>query len=91
MNGKQYMDTSLMLIRIGKEIEKLDLEGFIKCIEVAHESLPKVSDNLRARAETNLNAVRRLAVSYKRLKQDLAETREVVQKTSMAYMVDEKK
>ena len=87
MNGKQYMDTSVMLIRIGKEIERLDLDGFLQCIENAETTLPQLNDVMRKRAEANLNAVKRLATEYVKLKRTVIETRETIMNTSMAYNV----
>jgi hypothetical protein len=87
MNGKEYMETQIALIELGKRVQKLDLDAFLKCIANAEAAAPTLDPTLYRRAMDNLAAIKKLAVAYQGVKTAMQETQEAVLRTTLAYMV----
>lgn len=88
MNGKDYMQTQITMIQLGKKIQTLDIESFLKCIANAETAAPMLDPTLYMKACDNLRAVKKLAQAYQGVKTAMQETQEAVLRTTMAYSVE---
>ncbi len=88
MNGKQYLETQMALITLGKRLEQLDLEDFLSAISKAESVGPILDPTLYRRAQDNLNAIRELAKSFLAAQVQFEIVKENVLKTNVAYLVE---
>src|SRR5574337_1170047 len=86
MNGKEYLTVQMTMIEIGKKLEKLDLDAFLKCISNAETMAPMLDPTLYRQAAANLDAIKKLAHAFQTVKTEFAKVQETVTKTTVAYM-----
>lgn len=65
MKPKDYLNTQMALITIGKHASTLDLDSFTAHIEKAESVAPIVDPTLYRKAQENLQAIKKLANAVK--------------------------
>lgn len=65
MKGKEYLQTQVLLIEIGKAIKTIDFDGFLSAIQNAKTMSPFQDPTLYKKAELNLFAIEGFAKSLK--------------------------
>lgn len=83
MNPKQYIETQMRMIEIGKIADSLDVETFLQCLRNAETVAPMVDPTLYLKASANLTAIKKLALSVKQVKIAYGETFRAVMETTM--------
>lgn len=87
MNGKEYMQTQIAMIEMGKKIQSLDLDAFLKCLDNAETAIPQLPNpEIQKRARDNIVAVRKLTKTYQLVKAEMQATQESILQTTLAYM-----
>ncbi len=86
MNGKQYVQTQLSLLDIGKKASNLDLISFLKAISNAETVSPMVDPTLYRRAVDNMHAIKKLAKAAESLQTAFIELQEVIASTAHREM-----
>jgi hypothetical protein len=87
MNPKEYMFTQFSMVKIGRDVEALDLDSFSMTLEQIEKDAPRLSPELFDKAKENIAAMRVLVERFKALKASMAVLKEAALKTSMAPMV----
>lgn len=75
MKGKEYLHVQATIIQVGKSVQGLDLDNFLRCISNAKSVAPILDPTLFRKAQANLEAIEKLAMAVKQVQ----ETFEVVQ------------
>jgi hypothetical protein len=90
MNAKQYMQTQVEVIELGRRARSLDLDSFLRAINNAENVMPVLDPTLYRKAALNLSSIKRLAESLLNVKKAYDEVWEAVLNTSMSgYMEKE--
>lgn len=87
MNGKEYMQTQMALVQIGKQVKALKLDEFLRAIKNAESAAPILDPTLFRRAQENLQAIKELAESFKTVQDKFDTLYGAVVNTSMGYFV----
>lgn len=83
MNGRQYLETQMRLIEIGKIADTLDLKAFLQCIKNAEALGPVLDPTQYRKAIDNLEAIKKLAESVLPVKTAFEETFKVILNTAI--------
>lgn len=90
MNPKQYLETQLAIIEIGKKVNTLDLDSFLKALSNAETMAPMLEPGIYRKAQSNLAAIRKLAESLLPVRTAFDEVFDSVLQTAVtAYMQKE--
>lgn len=88
MNGKEYIQTQMRIIEMGKIADSLDLDGFLKCISNAETVAPIIDPTMYLKAQKNLSAIKNMTQAAKTVKAAYVETYKAVIETAVAGFVE---
>lgn len=83
MTGREYIQTQITIIEIGKQISTLNLGEFLKTIDNALAVAPMTDPVLFAKASENMRAIKNLALALLKTKTAFVESQEIVIKTAL--------
>lgn len=97
MKARDYLLTQMKLIKIGKEIGQIELDDFLGAIGTAYTATRKaslegkVALGVATRVYANLDAMRHLALAYKKVQEQMEAASTIMKNTSAAYLLDAKR
>lgn len=83
MKASKYMETQNQLINIGRALDTLDLDGFLRSISKAEALAPMLDPTMYRKAQANLQGLKRLAESLRPAQTAFAELRGAVLETAV--------
>lgn len=86
MNGKEYLIVQMSMIEMGKKLETLDFDGFLKSISNAQTTGPFLDPTLYQRAADNLDAIKKLAKAFRAARVEFENAKSIILKTAVAHM-----
>lgn len=87
MKPQEYMNTQTDLIAIGRTVDKLDLNAFLKSIGNAETLAPIMDPTMYRKAQANLHSIKKLAESLLPVQVAFRELRGTVLETAaIGYM-----
>lgn len=63
MTGKEYIETQMRLIELGRMMQSLPLDAFIKCITNAEVTTSSMDPVLFRKVSSNMGAIKKLALA----------------------------
>jgi hypothetical protein len=97
MTGKEYVTTQISLIQMGKKVQTLDIDAFLKCLANAEnagnaERAKALAPEVREKLAAHIGLIRRLALTFREVKDVMNTVQEnILTGTDASYMVGEKK
>ena len=86
MNGKEYLMTQIAMVQLGKRIQELDIDSFLKCVHNAEKSIETLDKALLKRTTENLSSVKELAEGFQQVKITMDKVHGHILKTTLAYL-----
>ena len=75
MDNAEYEQTQAQLINLTHTLLKLDLDTFIRMIELAHAAGPVLDPSLYLRAEANMTTLEQIARAFRQCQQTIEQLR----------------
>lgn len=82
MKKEVYLLTQMKLITLAKEVQKIDLDGFLRTIKSAETVGPMLDPTMYQKAQKNLQTIKKLAESFVPIKDAFDELLGAVVKTA---------
>lgn len=88
MKAAEYMSTQQDLVAVGRTVERLDLNEFLRAIAKAEALTPVLDPTMYRKAQANLHGIKRLAESLLPVQAAFRELRGAVLETAAAGFME---